>query len=124
VVNSEAEVDRRHQARVAVQIAPERARRWFAGAWHDIEASIVDVSSRGLGLRLKQGVTVGDRLSLVVPLNDGEPDLRVTVELRHVRADHKTGTWRAGGLFKTLAPTDHDRLVRFVSAESQAHQRL
>lgn len=118
------EDERRHQARVNVQIAVSRARRWSQGAWREIGAEVVDLSSRGLGLRLEQPAQLGDRLSLSVPLNDGEPALRVTIELRHVRADANTGHWRAGGLFKTLAPLDHERVVRFVFGELRSRQRL
>jgi c-di-GMP-binding flagellar brake protein YcgR len=118
------EDERRHQARVAVQIAASRARRWSEGAWREISAEIVDLSSRGIGLSLEQPAQVGDRLSLSVPLNDGGPELRVTIELRHVRPDAKSGHWRAGGLFKSLAPRDHERVVRFVFAELRSRQRL
>ena len=118
------EDDRRRQARVVAPMTCSRARRWWTGAWHDLGADVVDVSSRGLGLCIDQPVKVGDRLSLVLPLNDGEPDLRVTVELRHVRRDEPTSTWRAGGLFKTLAPVDHERIVRFVFGQLPSRPRL
>jgi len=120
----QSEDERRHQARVTVQITASRARRWSAGAWREIQADVIDLSSRGVGLVVAQPVQVGDRLSLSVPLSDGEADLRVTIELRHVRADAKTGTWRAGGLFKALAPPDHERVVRFVFGELRSRQRL
>jgi PilZ domain-containing protein len=118
------EDERRHQARVAVQMAVSRARRWSEGAWREIGAEIVDLSSRGVGLSLEQPAHLGDRLSLSVPLNDAAPELRVTIELRHVRADANSGRWRAGGLFKTLAPRDHERVVRFVFGELRSRQRL
>jgi c-di-GMP-binding flagellar brake protein YcgR len=112
------EEDRRHQARVALRIRANRARRWFGGAWHDLDATVVDLSSRGLGLRLNQEAHVGDRLSLSIPLDAGSPDLRVTLEVRHVRPDSRTeATWRAGGLFRNLLPADHERVIRFIFAE-------
>ncbi len=117
------EDDRRHQARVALQIRANRARRWVGGAWHDLEATVVDLSSRGLGLSLSQEVHVGDRLSLTVPLDEGSPDLRVTLEVRHVRPDTRTeSTWRAGGLFRNLLPADHERVTRFIFAELRTRQ--
>jgi c-di-GMP-binding flagellar brake protein YcgR len=112
------EDERRHQARVPVQIRPNRARRWVGGAWRDLDAMLVDLSSRGIGLSVDHQVKLGDRLSLVVPLGDGQPDLRVTVEVRHVQSDRKTpDRWRAGGVFRNLAPVDHERVIRFIFAE-------
>jgi hypothetical protein len=112
------EDDRRHQARVPVQIRATRARRWVGGAWHDLEATVVDLSSRGVGLSLDREAHVGDRLSLAFPLDPGAPDLRVTFEIRHVRADTRAeSTWRAGGLFRSLLPADHERVIRFIFAE-------
>jgi hypothetical protein len=112
------EADRRHQARVALQIRAHRARRWVGGAWHDLDATVVDLSSRGVGLSLGQEAHVGDRLSLSVPLDEGSPDLRVTLEVRHVRPDtRKEAAWRAGGLFRNLLPADHERVIRFIFAE-------
>jgi PilZ domain-containing protein len=118
------EDERRHQVRVAVKLTCDRARRWSTGAWHDLHADVVDMSSRGVGLCVDSPVQVGDRLSLAMALHDGDPDLRVTVELRHVRPDRQGGTWRAGGLFKTLSPADHERVVRFVFGELRSRQRL
>ena len=116
--------DRRHQARVALRMPISRARRWSTGAWRELSAEIVDMSSRGVGLRLGQEVHLGDRLSLALPLGDGLADLRVTIEVRHVRADARVGEWRAGGLFRALAPADHARVMRFVFDELRDGDRL
>jgi hypothetical protein len=118
------EEDRRGQARVAVRLRPNRARRWSGGAWHEIGAEIVDLSSRGLGLRVDVPLRLGDRVSLSIPLDDGEPELRVTVEVRHIRADANADAWRAGGLFKALAAAEHERVVGFVMRELHARHRL
>jgi len=121
----QAEDERRNQARVRVRIVPTRARRWVGGAWRDVEATVVDLSSRGAGLSLTAAVNVGDRLSLVIPLADGQPDLRVTVELRHARPEAPdAGLWRAGGLFRNLPPADHERVIRFIFAELRSRQPL
>jgi hypothetical protein len=114
--------DRRNQSRLALRVPARRARHWVAGAWHDLNAQVVDVSSRGVGLRLDRQVRVGDRLSLVLPL--GEAELRVTVEIRHARADAKQAAWHVGGLFKSLAPADHERVLEYISRGSEAGQRL
>ncbi len=114
--------ERRHQVRVPLDLAVTRARRWATGAWRDLGAMIVDLSSRGVGLRVDQPVQPGDRLSLLIPLNDGRPDLRVTVEIRHARRDADAGGWFAGGLFRTLAPGDHERVIRFVFGEVRARE--
>jgi hypothetical protein len=120
-----AEDERRHQARARVRIVPTRARHWAGGAWHDIEARVMDLSSRGVGLSLGQAVKIGDRLSLLIPLADGQPDLRVTVELRHARQEAGgSGQWRAGGLFRNLPPADHERVIRFIFAELRTRQPL
>jgi c-di-GMP-binding flagellar brake protein YcgR len=116
--------DRRHQTRVALRMPITRARRWSTGAWRELSAEIVDLSSRGVGLRLNQEVHLGDRLSLALPLGDGLADLRVTVEVRHVRADSRAGEWRAGGLFRALAAADHARIMRFVFDELRDSDRL
>jgi len=117
------EDDRRHQARVALHIRANRARRWLGGAWHDLDATVVDLSSRGLGLSLSQEAHVGDRLSLSIPLEAGSPDLRVTLEVRHVRPGTRTESiWRAGGLFRNLLPADHERVIRFIFAELRSRQ--
>jgi hypothetical protein len=112
------EDERRHQVRVPLQIQATRARRWVGGAWRELQATLVDLSSRGVGVSLDQEVRLGDRLSLVVPLGDGLPELRVTVEVRHVRQDASSEQpWRAGGLFRHFAPDDHERVIRFIFAE-------
>jgi hypothetical protein len=106
------EAERRHQLRVPLRIRATRARRWAAGA-------------RGVGVGLDDEVHLGDRLSLAVSLGDGQPDLRVTVELRHVRRDGagSAHAWRAGGLFRSLAPPDHERIIRFIFAELRSPSR-
>jgi PilZ domain-containing protein len=124
------EDERRHQVRVPLSIPAARARRWIGGAWRDIQATLVDLSSRGVGLSLDQEVQVGDRLSLVVPLCDGNSPLRVTVEVRHVRPDGRLQPmdgrvpqpWRAGGLFRNLSPIDHERVIRFIFAELRSRR--
>lgn len=119
------EDERRHQVRVPVQIAPRIARRWTAGAWREVQARVYDISSRGVGLHLKGEVRIGDRVSLSLPLDDGQPELRLTVEVRHMH--HNPGAplpWRAGGLFRTLSPVDHERIVRFVFAELRSRKAL
>lgn len=120
-----AEHERRQQARVRLRLPVPRARRWAGGAWRDLEATVVDLSSRGVGLSLSRAVNLGDRLSLAIPLADGGPDLRVTVEVRHARQDAPgASTWRAGGLFRNLLPADHERVIRFIFAELRSRQQL
>jgi c-di-GMP-binding flagellar brake protein YcgR len=117
------EDERRNQVRVPLNLRATRARRWAAGAWRDLDATLVDLSSRGVGVSLDQEVQLGDRLSLSLPLGDGQPDLRVTFEVRHVRPHSKPGqAWRAGGLFRTLTPADHERVIRFIFAELRSRQ--
>jgi hypothetical protein len=112
------EDDRRVQERVQLHVIARRARRWVGGAWRDLEAMLVDISSRGVGLSLSDEVRLGDRVSLMIPMEDGGDDLRVTVEIRHVRPAAKPGHWRAGGLFRNLPPEDHSRVMRFIRATS------
>ena len=119
----EAEDERRRLARVPLAIVATRARRWSGGAWRDLEATVVDLSARGVGLRLDREVHIGDRLSLMIPLDHSDPDLRVTIEVRHVRADAGSGRWRAGGLFRTLAPADYERIICFVFGRAARHRR-
>jgi hypothetical protein len=110
--------ERRNQARIPFQAEIKRARHWTGGAWHVVDATLSDLSSRGIGLVVDRQVQRGDRLSLVFPLGDGGPDMRVTLEVRHVRPNDDPPThWRAGGLFRNLAPADHERVVRFIFAE-------
>ena len=116
--------DRRNQERVPLRLRATRARRWLGGAWRDLDAMVVDLSSRGVGVSLDQEVHVGERLSLAIPLNDGSPDLRVTVEVRHVRVDSSAHQWRAGGLFRNLPPTDHERVIRFIFGELRSRARV
>jgi PilZ domain len=112
------EDERRHQVRVPVHIRPRLSRRWSAGAWREVDARVDDISSRGVGLHLRDEVRVGDRVSLILPLEDGQPDLRLTVEVRHMHHQPTSALpYRAGGLFRTLSPGDHERIVRFVFAE-------
>jgi c-di-GMP-binding flagellar brake protein YcgR len=112
--------ERRNQVRVPLQLQASRARRWVAGAWRDLAATVVDLSSRGLGLTLDHEVAVGDRVSLTMALDQFE--LRTTVEIRHVRADARSGVWRAGGQFRNLPTADHDEVIRFISQRLQAKQ--
>src|SRR5438105_3455776 len=89
------EDERRHQVRVPVQLKPRVARRWSTGAWREVEAHVDDVSSRGVGLHVHDEVRIGDRMSLVLSLDDSQADLRLTVEVRHVH--HQPGSalpWR------------------------------
>ena len=116
------EDERRHQVRVATRIRPRRARRWSTGAWHDLDVTVVDLSPRGVGVALEEAVQVGQRLTLVIPLNDGAADLRVNVEIKHVRRDSTMTAWRAGGQFRGLAPADHERVIRFIFAELRARE--
>jgi c-di-GMP-binding flagellar brake protein YcgR len=119
------EDERRHQIRVQLRIKAPRARRWVGGAWRDLEATVVDLSSRGIGLLVDHAVQLGERLSLVLPLADGEADLRLTVEVRHAKPDpNADGTWRVGGPFRSLTPQDHERVIRFIFAELRARQPL
>ena len=116
------EDERRHQPRVPVQLHATRARHWATGAWHDVDALVVDLSSRGIGLQIDRVVRVGDRLSVIMPLSDGAPDLRVTVEVRHVRTEAEAGKWRVGGPFRNLPETDHERVIRFIFAELRTRE--
>jgi len=116
------EGERRHQVRVPLQLRASRARRWSAGAWHDLDATVVDLSSRGVGLKLDREVGLGDRVSLLLPLADGKPELRTTVEIRHVRVDSKRAEWRAGGLFRNLPSADHERVIRCIFAELRSRR--
>jgi hypothetical protein len=123
----QAEDERRNQVRVQLSVPVGRARRWIGGAWRDVEATMVDLSSRGVGVTIDQEVQLGDRLSLAVPLAEGMPDLRVTFEVRHVRQDVRVGhvgrqPWRAGGLFRNLSLADHERVIRFIFAELRARR--
>jgi hypothetical protein len=116
------EEERRRQVRLPVSFHAARARRWVGGAWRDLDADVVDLSSRGVGLNLDQEVHVGDRLSIGVPIPDGGPELRTTVEIRHVRPrqpseENAAPSWRAGGLVRNLAPPEHERVIRFIFAE-------
>ena len=114
------EDERRHQPRVPVQLRPTRARHWANGAWHEVAGLVVDLSSRGIGLEIDRVVRIGDRLSVSMPLSDGAPDLRVTVEVRHMRADEDGGRWRVGGPFRNLPEADHERVIRFIFAEQRS----
>jgi hypothetical protein len=116
---ADGEDERRHQQRVPLSIKPGRARRWAGGAWREVEATVVDLSPRGIGLTLSSAVQVGDRLSLTLPLEDGHQDLRLTIELRHARVD-EPGRWRAGGLLRNLAPEEHERLTRYIGGRRSA----
>jgi hypothetical protein len=110
--------ERAYQERVQLQMRANRARRWIEGAWRDLEGMIVDMSARGVGLSLNNEVRLGDRVSLTLPIQDDGGDLRVTVEIRHVRPRASSGHWRAGGLFRNLPPDDHERILRFIQTAS------
>ena len=79
---------------------------------------------------LAQEVHVGERISLSLPLHDGGPDLRLMLEVRHVRpgrsADDAPGPesarWRAGGQFRNLQTPEHERVIRFIFAELRSRQ--
>lgn len=112
------EDERRHQVRVPLLLAITRARRWSEGAWRDLNAVLIDLSSRGLGLSLDRDVRPGDRLQLDIPLVDGLPPWRVTVEMRHVRPSRRPdGQWHAGGQFRNITTAEHERVIRYIFAE-------
>ena len=113
------ENERREQLRLRVRRPAERLRCWRNGAWHSLEGEIVDLSSRGIGLELHSPLRVGERLSLVLPVDD-QPALRLTIEVKHVYHDQAHGVWRGGGQFKNLLPTDHVRIVGHIFAELRA----
>jgi hypothetical protein len=122
------EDDRRNRVRVRLDIRATRARRWVGGAWRDLEASVSDLSSRGVGLSLDHEVHVGDRLSIAAPLGGDGANLRATIEVRYVQpqphAERASGAlphlWHAGGPFRNLSPADHERVIRFLFAELRA----
>jgi hypothetical protein len=121
------EDDRRNRVRVRLNVHATRARRWVGGAWRDLDASVSDLSSRGVGLSLDHEVHVGDRLSIAAPLGDGA-DLRATIEVRYVQPqpalEAASGVlphlWHAGGPFRNMSPADHERVIRFLFAELRA----
>ena len=84
----------------------------------------MDLSSRGIGLQIDREVRVGDRLSVIIPLSDGAPDLRVTVEVRHVHADEGGDRWRVGGPFRNMPEADHQRVIRYLFAEQKSREPL
>jgi PilZ domain len=123
------EDERRHRVRVRLEIRATRARRWVGGAWRDLEATLSDLSSRGVGLSLDQEVHVGDRLSIAAPLGDGSTDLRTTIEVRYVHLHPQpeaaeggavSPSWHAGGPFRNMSPVDHERVIRLLFAELRA----
>lgn len=112
------EDERRHHVRVPLMLPITRARRWSEGAWRELNGVLVDLSSRGLGLKLDREVRPGDRLQLDIPLADGLPVWRVTVEMRHVRSARRPdGEWHAGGQFRNISTVEHERVIRFIFAE-------
>jgi len=125
------EDDRRNRVRVRLKIRATRARQWVGGAWRDLEATLSDLSSRGVGLSLDHEVRVGDRLSITAPLGDDAVDLRATIEVRYVHlhpqvpsnGDVLAPSWHAGGPFRNMSPADHERVVRFLFAELRALRR-
>jgi PilZ domain len=124
----EHEDDRRNRVRVRLKIRATRARHWVGGAWHDLEATLSDLSSRGVGLSLDHEVRVGDRLSIAARLGDDGVDLRTTIEVRYVHMHPQVPangevaeqSWHAGGPFRNMSPADHERVVRFLFAELRA----
>jgi hypothetical protein len=128
----EHEDDRRNRVRVRLKIRATRARQWVSGAWHDLEATLSDLSSRGVGLSLDHEVRVGDRLSIAAPLGNDGVDLRATIEVRYVHlhpqapanGDVLQQSWHAGGPFRNMSPADHERVVRFLFAELRALRRF
>ena len=110
--------ERRVQVRLQVARPVKRARRWYRGAWHDVNAQVVDMSSRGIGLLVDQEVSLSERFGLVFGLEPSDPDIHVNAEIRHVRPERNApGWWRAGAAFRTVAPADHERIIRFIFAE-------
>jgi len=122
------EDERRNRVRVRLEIHATRARLWVGGAWRDLDATLTDLSSRGVGLSLTREVRIGDRLSLAAPLDGDGPDLRATIEVRYVHLHPAVDTegtlapeyWHAGGPFRNMSPPDHERVVRFLFAELRA----
>ena len=119
------EDERRNRVRVRLDIPATRARHWVEGAWRDLEATLSDLSSRGVGLSLDHEVRVGDRLSIAAPLGDGSADLRATIEVRYAHLHPPVAGdsgplpqyWHAGGPFRNMSPPDHERVIRFLFAE-------
>ena len=64
------ENERREQVRLRVRRPAVSLRCWRNGAWHSLEGEIVDLSSRGIGLELRSRLRVGERLSLLLPVDD------------------------------------------------------
>jgi hypothetical protein len=122
------EDERRNRVRVRLDIPATRARHWVEGAWRDLDATLSDLSSRGVGLNLAHEVRVGDRLSIAAPLGDGSVDLRATIEVRYVHLHPEVASdagmvppyWHAGGPFRNLSAPDHERVIRFLFAELRA----
>jgi hypothetical protein len=125
------EDERRNRVRVRVAIRATRARQWIGGAWRELDATLTDLSSRGVGLSLTREVRIGDRLSISAPLGTGTTDLRATIEVRYAHLHPQVQTdggvpqeyWHTGGPFRNMSPPDHERVIRFMFAELRAARR-
>jgi PilZ domain len=125
------EDERRNRVRIRLSIRATRARQWLGGAWRDLDATLTDISSRGVGLSLAREVHIDDRLSIAAPLGDGTVDLRATIEVRyahlHTEVDPHSGLsreyWHTGGPFRNMSPPDHERVIRFLFAELRSLTR-
>ncbi len=72
---------------------------------------MIDVSSIGVAFESSRPFTPGEEVAIVLPLYDGNPDLRVTCDARIVRVERRGDTFTVGATYEPL-PSATPRPIR------------
>lgn len=120
-VESWQRLERRLAERAAVVLPVVGYRYPTTGGGLVLRGTVQDLSSTGLLLGTSERVNLSDRVTLEVPLPDGEGPLRVQVVVVRVQRAPEGShvTWSAGCQFQGLGPAEQTRVASFVAAQRQ-----
>lgn len=65
-------------------------------------AQMTDLSAIGVGFKSAQRFTPGDEVAIVLPLYEGNTDLRVTRDARIVRVEQRGDVYMVGATYELL----------------------
>ncbi|MCC7367416.1 MAG: EAL domain-containing protein [Chloroflexi bacterium] len=114
--------EERREPRVAVDLRPSAAYQISGRRRTPILAQIRNISDNGLSALSEQQLSPGDQLELTFRLPDGEIDVSVRVDVRHVDhlQDGPIELWEAGCEFRAGTPNARERLAGLLNEQPEA----
>jgi hypothetical protein len=120
-----AAAERRQEARLPAVLVPTAARRIVAGRRIPLSATIRNFSAGGMQVRCQQRVLPGHQLEFMFAMPDGQAEVRLRVDVRHVQlVEGMEDMWEAGCEFRVMAPTTHEQILNFLLEQQRAAAEL